>query len=326
MMKPYSLKVDCVTGGPRAVELIRAGEPHYSAIFMDHMMPGMDGVEATRIIREEIGTDYARNIPIIALTANAILGNEEMFLANGFQDFISKPIEITKLDKSLRLWVRDKEKEREMLEVETEDIFLPTPDDTEGISADITPIDGIDIPKALERFNGDKEILFDVLRSYAVNTRQLLKELDTFLSEGNLGDYAIVVHGIKGSSYGVFALEVGKAAEALEAAAKAADLTEVKKSHPRFNQTAIALMDCIDVAVNAYEDVADKPTAAEPDPALLAELREACRSFDMDGVDTIMERLEDFRYERGGELVAWLRDRVNDMMFEEIAGGEWPEE
>ncbi len=88
--------------------MIRAGSPRYCAVFMDHMMPGMDGVEATHIIREEIGTAYARNIPIIALTANAIIGNEEMFLSNGFQDFISKPVDMIKLDAVLRRWVRDK--------------------------------------------------------------------------------------------------------------------------------------------------------------------------------------------------------------------------
>ncbi|MDR1744123.1 MAG: response regulator, partial [Planctomycetota bacterium] len=80
MLKPYGLKIDCATSGRRAIEAIRAEKPRYDAIFMDHMMPEMDGIEATRIIREEIGTEYARNIPIVALTANAIVGNEEMFL------------------------------------------------------------------------------------------------------------------------------------------------------------------------------------------------------------------------------------------------------
>ncbi len=114
MMKPYGLKVDCATSGRRAVEMIRAADPRYSAIFMDHMMPEMDGIEATRIIREEIGTEYARNIPIIALTANALVGNEKMFLDKGFQDFISKPIDMVKLDSVLRRWVRDKSQEESL--------------------------------------------------------------------------------------------------------------------------------------------------------------------------------------------------------------------
>jgi len=69
-------------------------------------MPGMDGIEAVKIIRNEIDTDYARTIPIIALTANAIIGNEEMFLEHGFQALLPKPIEIIKLDAVLTKWVK----------------------------------------------------------------------------------------------------------------------------------------------------------------------------------------------------------------------------
>jgi signal transduction histidine kinase/ActR/RegA family two-component response regulator len=106
MLKPYKVNIDCATNGRQAIMMIRSQNPKYDAVFMDHMMPGMDGVEATKNIREKIGTPYAQNVPIIALTANAIVGNEEMFLANGFQDFISKPIDTAKLDAVLRRWVK----------------------------------------------------------------------------------------------------------------------------------------------------------------------------------------------------------------------------
>jgi CheY-like chemotaxis protein len=114
MMKPYGMTVSCVKSGPAAIALIRKGEPKYSAIFMDHMMPDMDGIEAARIIREEIGTDYARNIPIIALTANALVGNEELFLRRGFQAFLTKPIDIMRLDMVINDFVRDKKREKEL--------------------------------------------------------------------------------------------------------------------------------------------------------------------------------------------------------------------
>jgi CheY-like chemotaxis protein/anti-sigma regulatory factor (Ser/Thr protein kinase) len=112
MMEPYGMKIDCALGGGQAIELVRKAEVQYDAIFLDHMMPGIDGVETARIIREEIGTDYAKNVPIIALTANAIAGNEEIFLGSGFQDFLSKPIDILRLDEAIRKWVRRKEKEK----------------------------------------------------------------------------------------------------------------------------------------------------------------------------------------------------------------------
>ena len=110
MLKKYKMRVDCVTSGEEAIDLISGGEPAYDAVFMDHMMPGMDGVEAAEKIRA-IGTKYAMTIPIIALTANAIAGNEQMFIDNDFQAFLAKPINMMKLDSIVQRWVRDKSRE-----------------------------------------------------------------------------------------------------------------------------------------------------------------------------------------------------------------------
>jgi PAS domain S-box-containing protein len=110
MLRKYKMHVDCVLSGQAAIEKISIEKPVYDAIFMDHMMPEMDGVEAAAAIRA-LGTRYAQTIPIIALTANAIAGNEQMFLENGFQAFLPKPINIMSLDLAVRRWVRDKSKE-----------------------------------------------------------------------------------------------------------------------------------------------------------------------------------------------------------------------
>ena len=106
LLGKYKIQVDCVTNGQKAVDRINNGEPIYDAIFMDHMMPEMDGVETTEKIRS-IGTKYAIEIPIIALTANAIAGNEQMFFKKDFQAFLTKPINIIKLDSVVQKWVRD---------------------------------------------------------------------------------------------------------------------------------------------------------------------------------------------------------------------------
>ena len=102
----YQISVDVVDNGADAVRMIENGEPKYDLVFMDHMMPGMDGIEAARAIRE-LGTQYAATLPIVALTANALVGNDKMFADNGFQDFLSKPIEAEKLDEVLHRWIRD---------------------------------------------------------------------------------------------------------------------------------------------------------------------------------------------------------------------------
>jgi CheY-like chemotaxis protein len=110
MMRKYRMQVDCVLSGQDAVERITAGVPVYNAVFMDHMMPGMDGLEAVTMIRA-LGTDYAKNIPVIALTANAVTGNEKMFLDNGFNAFLSKPFNAMSLDAIVQRWVRNKSRE-----------------------------------------------------------------------------------------------------------------------------------------------------------------------------------------------------------------------
>jgi CheY-like chemotaxis protein/nitrogen-specific signal transduction histidine kinase/HPt (histidine-containing phosphotransfer) domain-containing protein len=101
MLAPYGLSVDTVISGFEAVDKIRDGGI-YDVIFMDHMMPRMDGIEATKIIRS-----LGYNRPIVALTANALAGQAEMFLENGFDDFISKPIDIRQLNVVLNKLIRD---------------------------------------------------------------------------------------------------------------------------------------------------------------------------------------------------------------------------
>jgi signal transduction histidine kinase/CheY-like chemotaxis protein len=107
MLRKYKMQVDCVTRGWDAIDRIASGQPEYNAVFMDHMMPGMDGMEATAAIRA-LGTPYARDVPIIALTANAVAGNEQMFLSNGFSAFLPKPFSAISLDSVVRRWVEKK--------------------------------------------------------------------------------------------------------------------------------------------------------------------------------------------------------------------------
>jgi CheY-like chemotaxis protein/anti-sigma regulatory factor (Ser/Thr protein kinase) len=103
LLSPYKLKIDTATSGIEAVEKIKAGQV-YDIVFMDHIMPEMDGLEATRLIRE---FGYAR--PVIALTANAMKEQVEIFLAGGFDDFISKPINRPRMDALLNKYIRDKQ-------------------------------------------------------------------------------------------------------------------------------------------------------------------------------------------------------------------------
>ncbi|GHV84213.1 hypothetical protein AGMMS50212_15530 [Spirochaetia bacterium] len=108
LLTPYRITVHTSLSGTEAVDMVKAN--HYDLVLMDHMMPGMDGIEATAAIREwekaqaEAGKSRSQ-VPIIALTANAITGVKEMFLAQGFDDYLSKPIDIAKLNDVMEKWI-----------------------------------------------------------------------------------------------------------------------------------------------------------------------------------------------------------------------------
>ena len=329
LMKPYGMTIDCLTKGQQAVDAIREEDVHYDAVFMDQMMPEMNGTEAVRLIRD-IGTDYAKNIPIIALTANAIVGSEKYFLENGFQAFISKPIEVRRLDSVIREFVRNKEKEKEYFEelkkssagsaADAMEVERRAKDDRRsGIErrALYMGIAGIDMEKGVERFSGDSDAYFEVLRSFAVNTPQLLEGIKS-VNEKNLSDYAIIVHGIKGSCRGICADDIGNIAETLELAAKGEDVGYVVKNNPLFLTAAWKLLADIDGFFEEENPKTVKPRQAKPGAEALGALLEACKDYDMDAADRAISELEKYEYDEDGELVAWLWENIQQMNFTEI--------
>ena len=330
LMKPYGMQIDCVTSGPEAIEAIRDETNHYNAVFMDHMMPGMDGIEAMRLIRK-IGTEYAKTIPIIALTANAIAGNEEMFLENGFQAFISKPIELTRLDAIIRQWVRDKEKEKQDFDqqVDVEGNIIPNTRSGNERRTKTNRRSGFDrrkfgrlykdlsVNKGLQRFGGDKEVYLGVLRSYTVNTRPLLEKAKE-MTRDNLADYAITLHGIKGSSFGIFADEAGKKAEALEKAAKAGDFEFISDKNPDFVEVVEKLLADLEIMLLKMDIENPKQLKEAPNKENLSKLFTACKEYDMDGAYAAISELELYEYASGGEFVAQLRRDLDEADFATI--------
>jgi CheY-like chemotaxis protein len=228
LLRKYKIQVDCVTNGPEAVERIRGGSPAYNAIFMDHMMPGMDGIESADTIRS-IDSEYARKIPIIALTANAIQGTENMFYEHGFQAFISKPIDIMELDSVIRKWVRNETMESPSISNTT----APVASYNENNNKPVINIPGVDTEKGLSLYGDDLDIYLPTLRSYVFYTTGVLDKLRT-VSEETLPEYAINAHGLKVTSASIGAEIVRESALNLEKLARAGDLQGVLARNDRF--------------------------------------------------------------------------------------------
>jgi signal transduction histidine kinase/CheY-like chemotaxis protein len=237
MLRKYKMQVDSVLSGREAVNLIKKGEPVYSAVFMDHMMPEMDGIEATRLIRELEG-EYAKTVPVIALTANAVVGNEQMFLDNGFNAFLSKPINILMLDIIVKKWIRNKDNVGEITEAPVEQQPKKKPE------TQVSAIPGVDMDTGLDLCGGDMDIFVFALESFIKHTPESINRL-RYVTAENLQNYATAVHGLKGVCAAIGAEASRAKAFDLEKAAKAGDLDTVLAENDGFLRDTEILLDNI---------------------------------------------------------------------------------
>jgi len=317
MMHPYKMQIDGVSSGQQAIDAVREAKHKYHAIFMDHLMPDLDGVETVKIIREEIGTEYARTVPIIALTAGANAENENFFLSKGFQAFIAKPINIVHLDAVLRQWVRDEKQEMSFTAGQNAGESPAHAGEYERQRVSLGKVEGLDAGKGLERFGGNMGVYLQVLRSFTVNARPLIESIKG-VTKDTLAEYAVTVHGLKGSCWGICAKPAGDLAEALEDAAKAGDFDFAEANNQRFIETVSALRTDIEAAIQEKPSQ-DKPKKDKPDRETLSKTLTACKNFNITEANAFVKELEAFEYESDGELVLWLRENVDQMNNSEIA-------
>jgi HPt (histidine-containing phosphotransfer) domain-containing protein len=231
---------------------------------------------------------------------------------------------MTRLDAVIRHWLPDKTIEVVDRRAPESTIHSGELKDTNGVS---TPkrrfsdyqIDGINLLDGLDRFGGDRDAYMKVLRSYIANTKSLLASIKD-VSEENLIDYAIVVHGIKGSSRSICADLVGDMAEVLEKAANEGDFGYVSEKKADLTQTVVKLLEDLGQMLVKMSAEAPRPKKITPDKDLLVKILEACYTFDMETVEAAVKELESYEYETNGELVPWLWDNVQQFNVDEIIG------
>ncbi|MDR2569364.1 MAG: response regulator [Oscillospiraceae bacterium] len=324
LLKPYKLQIEAVSNAFDAIKRVESGKV-YDVIFMDHMMPKMNGMEATKILR-----DFGYTEPIVALTANALVGQEDIFLENGFDAFLSKPIDLRQLNAILNKLVRDKQPpeviDAAKLQAANIDSSLETDRDTDAANAmhfDTAAvligkeIHGLDILEGLSLYDGDVDVYLRMLRLYSASTSSLLDQIVEF-SEESLSDYQVTVHGIKGSSLNLFASEVGNTAECLEKAAKKGDIGFILENNVDFLENARKLIGDINNLLVLFDNDNSLEKKDKPDPEILKRLLTASEAYDIDVVNDAMDELAKYSYYSDNDLVKWLRDMVDLMNYPAI--------
>ncbi len=304
LLKPLQLHIDTVTSGKEAIRMISIYR--YDLIFMDHMMPDMDGVETTRIIRR-FHEEYD-DVPIIALTANAVSGTRELFLREGMNDFVAKPIELPVINSKLRNWLpQEKIQKVERSESEQEP----------GSSKEELPvIQDLDTGYAM-RLLGSEILFWKVLKDYydvIQKKAELIKKLE---QEEDWPDYTVEVHALKSASRQIGALALADEAEAME---EAGNNQNVALIHER---TAGMIEKYLSYEVILAEYFPEEESQVAKNGMITAELLdtffkalwEAFDNLDMDRMEEIAEELKKYEYSSAQEreFIGKLLSAMNEM-------------
>lgn len=219
LLGEYRIKVTSAESGREALKKIE--QMSYDFVFMDHMMPDMDGVETLRRIRDKAG-NYYRRVPIVALTANAAPGSREMFLEEGFSDFLAKPVELSVLERLLKRTLP----EEKLIYQETEASVA----DREKDRDDRFLIGSLDVSSGM-LYCGGRQAYLSVLRSCRDEAGDEIALLDSLYRKQDWNNYAIRVHALKSAMKSIGAASLSELAKALEQAGKTGDTDYIVAHH-----------------------------------------------------------------------------------------------
>ena len=317
LMKNYKFTIDTALSGMEALEKLESKD--YDMVFMDHMMPEMDGVDTLHRIRDKAGIYYA-NIPVIALTANAVAGAKEMLIAEGFQDFLSKPVEIASMHRILEKYLPDAKKiydfEDDATDVQSgeavhndheHEIVYAQPQNPqasmnepgaetaqEDTAADINEKQGTLYCGSLEDFE-------DILKIHYEDYEENSQKIQAFYDSRDWKNYVILVHGLKSSMKSVGIMKLSDMCLELEIAGKENRIDYILKNHDVMMAEYARIHDVIGNRLGIRQkvnvDLINVKNLDEDSLAgLLNQFENAVYSFDEEQMLSILNELMDYKY------------------------------
>jgi len=299
LMAPYGLSIEVASSGAEAIEKIKKGVA-FDVIFMDHFMPKMDGIETVKVIRN-LGYSY----PIIALTANALIGQAEIFMENGFDGFISKPIDIRQLNLMLNKLVRDKYPPEVVEAARQQAAKIIAKSSIEKSQ----PSSG---PELKAVFIRDAEKAYAIIKTIISNT---------FRRDDDFRQYVINVHAMKSALANIGETGLSALALKLELAGRAENLSVITAETPAFLD---ALGEVIEKNMPNEEDNAAVAKEEPEDLALLADklhtIRTACEKYDEAAAYNALSELRKKKWsKKTNALLDTIAEHLLHSDFEEVA-------
>lgn len=311
LLKPLNMHVDTADSGKRCLELI--ADTKYDIIFMDHMMPEMDGVETTHVIRRMFPM-YAKS-PIIALSANALADAQKMFLEEGLDDFIAKPIEVNKMHKMVRKWLPES---LVVLDDGTSSAAdgAASADNNEENVIDYLRKGGLEVDKAISML-GSEDVYKDVTAIYT----GMIEEKDQVILNAweNLdwSTFTIEVHAVKSSSRQIGALELGDLAEKLEMAGKAQDIQTVQDNIATLMSMRAKILELLGPVFGQNDEGGTKEVDEAEIKAIFERMLAASDDLDISAMEKEIEALAEYKFDDAHKaMFNELKKGVDAMDFE----------
>ena len=285
LLKQTKIKITTAESGYECLELVR--QRKFDIIFLDHRMPGLDGIETLQKMRE-LDDNLNDETPVIALTANAISGAREQYLAASFIDYLSKPISPTALETMIMKYLPPDKVEQAPDENPIED---PKPDLPDWLSK----VEGLNAIKGVEHC-GSTEDYLNALTVFAQSIVDNADEIEKLFRAEAWKDYTTKVHALKSTARVIGADLLSDFAKRMEDAGNANDVELIKKSTGDLLAMYRSFADKLSPLIERSEDDTDKPLITEDDlNEAIEALKEAAASFDYDSVTFILDQLDDYR-------------------------------
>lgn len=304
LLRPLCMQMDMAENGKQAVEMVAA--KHYDLVFMDHMMPVMDGIEATKQIRA-MKDPYYQNLPIIALTANAMVEACKQFLEAGMNDFVAKPIEMKKICAKIKAWL-PKDYIQTKVDMDEEDVE----EDVE-----LPDIPELDIEEGVKN-SGSRTLFLKLLGDFYKLIDMKSTKIEKCLNDGMLKDYTIEVHALKNTARMIGAMELSKRFLQMEEYGRDENEEALERETPEvldmYRSYKKVLKPFYEKSRQNNEHI-DKKELIN----ILEMMEHAMDTFDLDTVAESMKRLEQVQIpESCHKQMELLRAYVADVAMEEV--------